>query len=1003
MTGSDAMMVELLEGSNKRFVIPVYQRHYDWKYSECRKLYKDLKAAIEKDKPTHFFGNITMQVIGVGPITEYHIVDGQQRITTISLLLLAMRNLIKAKQVTVEEDDLDEQINDRFLASRYAKPGKKIKLRPRKGDKEDYDKLFGPVEDYNEASNLTQNYKFFWDILLKEEMSIDVLFEGLSKLQIMCLTLDDYDNAQEIFESLNSTGRTLTEGDKIRNYVLMGLPVKDQEELYGNYWEKIENLVGTDVSPFIRDYISVKKQTTPTISNVYQGFREYVEEEGMAITVLLEDLLKYARLYSKLVNRHDGVEIIRLNDCLNRLKRLDLAVTRPFLMEIMRYWHEGKLNNDEVLTVFLTIESYLFRRNICDVPTNALNKIFVNLNKEILRYDGTMSNYLGKFLYALTIKRESGRFPNDEEFEASLTNKQVYNMRGRYKDYLFERMENYGIVETKDVYTHLDNGTYSIEHIMPQHLTQAWIDDLGEDYEDIHATWLHRLANLTLTGYNSEMSNSSFTEKRDGKDGYRKSGLRMNQMIATKEKWGLAELEERNTEMLAKAKEIWPYPETDFKPAEREYDFCTLDDEDTNLTGRDIVKYSYQGVDQPVATWSDMYERVIRLLHQTDKSVLTMLAYSKSDTTELSSYVQTSPNDLRVSTKIDENIYIEMNTSTAMKISLMRKIFALYGVDPMDLVFYLRDDDSDRKAESARHEIRRRYWSYALPLIKAQNQHRGTFGNVGVNTYNAVTGNFGISGFYICCVANMDSTRVEFVLAKGDSAKNKETFDLLFSHKEEIEETLGAPLEWDRADNKKSSWMLMRLPNTSITDEADWPRMARFHAEWSDKILNAVLPYLWDDGRGRAGIISSLIRVWAAGKDSISLNLSKCNTTYTRFTTPYMSVLFPDIEEGLSDWKTPNHYFYEIVHRGKGELDIQLCFNSKNATEGFLKTVQMVEQYYPSRMKKTEWQWKTLFKTKKISESEDQTSLSAALDGCLDEVFSFEADLREKLNNGEPK
>ena len=997
MTGSDAMMLELLEGNNKRFIIPVYQRRYDWKYSECRKLYKDLKAAIEKNKRTHFFGNITMQVVGRGVITEYHIVDGQQRITTISLLLLAMRNLIAQKKLHSEEDALDDQISDRFLASRYAKPGEKIKLRPVRGDYDDYSKLFGPEEDYNEASNLTQNYKFFRDILLKEDMPVDVLFEGMSKLQIMCHTLDPYDNAQEIFESLNSTGRTLTEGDKIRNYVLMGLPIDRQEILYNEYWAKIETNVGTDVSAFIRDYISIQRQTTPTINNVYQGFRDYVEDEGLDITTLLEDLLRYGRLYSKLVNRHDEAKDIRLNDSLNRLKRLDIAVTRPFLMEVLRYHQDGKLNDDEVLTIFLTVESYLFRRNICDVPTNALNKIFVNLNKEILRYDGSLSNFIGKFMYALTAKKESGRFPDDEEFEAALSAKLVYNMRGRYKDYLFERMENFGTVETKDIYTHLDNGTYSIEHIMPQHLTQQWIDELGEDYEDIHATWLHRLANLTLTGYNSEMSNSSFVEKRDGKNGYKQSGLRMNQFIATKESWALPELEERNNVMIQRAEEIWAYPKTDYKPSEKEYDFCTLDDEDTNLTGRDIVKYSYQSLEQPVSSWVDMFERVVRLLHQKDKSVLTMLAYSTSETTELNTYVQTTPEGLRNSIKLDDNIYVETNTSTSMKITLLRKLFTLYGADPMDLVFYLRDAENDKEAESTRYEIRKRYWAYALPIIQTQNAHRGTFMNVKPGPWNYINGNFGISGFYVSCVANRDSARVDFNLAKYETEKNKAAYDLLYSHRDEIEKKLGATLEWDRADQKKSSWMLLRLKDVSVTNEDDWPRMARFHAEWSDRICNAVLPFLGVEDKTRQREIGGIIREWAEAKDSIQVNLTKCNRTYTRFTTPWMTELLPDIEGTKSGWNTPNHYFYEVYIGSGEEMFIKLALSSKEASEGFLTTCRRINEIYPVRGSGEDWQWRTPFSTKRVKIPENKEVLFAVLDGLLADVFAFEADLREKL------
>jgi len=293
------------------------------------------------------------------------------------------------------------------------------------------------------------------------------------------------------------------------------------------------------------------------------------------------------------------------------------------------------------------------------------------LNREILRYDNTADNYVKKFIYALLSKKDSGRFPDDTEFTEALATKQVYLMRGKYKAYLFERFENYGTVETKDVYTHLDNNIYTIEHIMPQRLNLAWIEALGVNAEDIHAAWLHRLANLTLTGYNPSLSNNTFAEKRDAKEGgYKVSGLKMNQKIATKESWGLPELEERNKEMIALATEIWSYPQTDFKPTEKEFDSCTLDDENVDLKGRDIVKYSYQNAEQPVSSWVDMSEHIIKFLHRKDKSVLTSLAYGSSD---LAAYVNSDPGKLRSALKIDENIYIEKNTNTASKIEQVRK------------------------------------------------------------------------------------------------------------------------------------------------------------------------------------------------------------------------------------------------------------------------------------------------------------------------------------------
>lgn len=784
-------------------------------------------------------------VVPNGSKIEYHIIDGQQRLMTITLLLLAIRNLIVQGKVTTNEVKLDEQISQRFLISPWAGEDDKIKLRPVQSDREALAKLFGDEEDYDHSSNLTINYQFFYDMVMKEEVPVADLYAAIGKLEIISITLDQGDNAQLIFESLYSTGLALTEGDKIRNYVLMGLPAQNQTKYYDIYWVKIEKCTNNDVSGFVRDYLSIKQQVTPTVNNVYRAFKSYAESVSLPINILLTDLLRYARFFEKLLTCKSGLKEQKLDDCLYRLMRLEIVVTRPFLMEVLRLHQDGKLTTDDVLRIFLITENYLFRRNICEVPTNALNKIFLNLNKEIIRYDNTADDYVSKFIYALLSKKESGRFPDDNEFGLAFAEKQVYQMRGKYKAYLFERFENYGTIETKDVYTHLDNNVYTIEHIMPQHLTPAWNESLGANASEIHATWLHRLANLTLTGYNPNLSNNTFIEKRDAKEGgYKASGLKMNQKIAARDTWGLTELEERNKEMLELAMEIWAYPETGFVPSEKEFDSCTLDDENFDLTGRDIAKYSYLTTEQPVTSWTDMFEHIVKFLHQKDKAVLMSLAYGKKESTDLAAYVSNNESDLRSALKIDENLYIEKNTSTTLKMSILRRILALYEADPMDLVFYLKDSEMKKASDAGRHEIRRRYWEYALPVIQEQHTHRGTFSGCNPTTSNTVSGFFGISGFCISCIANYDNARIDFYLGNGDTQKNKETFDLLYKHKTEIESKLGITLDWDRADNYKASWMSYHLDNVSITNEADWPRMAKFHAEWSDKICGVMLEYL---------------------------------------------------------------------------------------------------------------------------------------------------------------
>lgn len=1001
MKGSEAKMIGFMEGADKRFVIPVYQRKYDWKYENCRQLYEDLKKIVVDGRESHFFGSIVSAVVPKGSKIEYHIIDGQQRLTTITLLLLAIRNLVAQGKVTTNEGKLDEQISQRFLVSPWASAEDRIKLRPVKSDSEALAKLFGDEEDYDRGSNLTTNYQFFYDMILKEEIPVEDLYAAIGKLEIISITLDMGDNAQLIFESLNSTGLALTEGDKIRNFVLMALPAQEQSKFYDSYWAKIEKCTRNDVSGFVRDYLSIKEQITPTINSVYRSFKNYAEKQSLPVETLLADLLRYARLYEKLLTCKSGLKNQRLDDCLYRQMRLDIVVTRPFLLEVLRLNQDGKLTVDDVLEIFQTTENYLFRRNICEVPTNALNKIFLNLNKEILRYDNTADNYVQKFIYALTSKKESGRFPDDEEFTEALAVKQVYQMRGKYKAYLFERFENFGTIETKDVYTHLDNNVYTIEHIMPQHLTPAWTEALGPNANEIHATWLHRLANLTLTGYNPNLSNNPFVEKRDAKDGgYKSSGLKMNQKIATRDSWGLAELEERNKEMLNLAIEIWAFPKTSFAPVAKEFDSCALDDENAELTGRDIIKYSYLNTEQPVSSWADMFEHIVKFLHQRDKAVLTTLAYGEKNSNDLSVYVASTAGELRSALKIDENIFVEKNTSTAMKMSILRRLFALYGADPMDLVFYLKDDESQKGTDTNRYEIRKRYWEYALPIIQKQHIHRGTYGNCNPTTSNSLWGFFGISGFCIGCIANFDQARIDFYMGNSDVAKNKEAFDILYIHKEDIEKKLGVELTWERAEANKASWISYHLHNVSVANENDWPRMAKFHAEWSDKICGEMLQYLQDSDSLKLNQIAGIFREWAVAQKEANVNLAKCSRTYTRFTTNGMSEILPDIPNAPSGWNTDNHYFYEIINRNGTDAFIQLSISSQNSRDEFQKICEKINELYPAKIYKDEWQYRLVFKTSTFAIPEDlaREKIYAALDSSMKELVEFEKKLKYQLD-----
>ena len=631
----------------------------------------------------------------------------------------------------------------------------------------------------------------------------------------------------------------------------MGQTPENQDAFYKKYWTGIELCTGNDnsnnngVSLFVRDFLSMKQQATPAMDKIYVTFKSYAGECGSSIEELLKELLEYARLYETLTKAQFKDEVV--NSSIYRLNYLETTVSRPFFLQVLSLHKQGILTITDLREVFLMVENYLFRRNICEVPTNALNKIFLTLNREIHRYDGTYNNFVEKMKFALTSKKESGRFPDDREFSSELSAKQVYLMRGHFKNYLFERFENFGTDEIKDVLTRIESGKYSIEHIMPQTLTPPWREALGDDWEEVYNTWLHRLANLTLTAYNSSYSNNLFVDKRDAENGFKNSGIRMNQLIAQKDRWTQTELEERDKYMVAKAINIWPYPVTAYKPAEKQLDSVTLDD-DINLTGSLIAKFSYKGSEQTVESWTDMYAQVLRILHAEDSSVLTDLAYTSDNSIDLAAHVSHNPAEFASKVQVAPNLYVWTGTATQYKVNTLKRFFARFGADPTDLIFYLKDQNEIKSTEDGpeRYEIRKRYWTFALPQIQSAFGPNNTFCNVNPQASNWISGFFGIGGFNVTCTANYDCARVQFYLGKSDKKKNKEAFDFLYAHKEEIETKLDANLKWVRANDNKASYITHELSGVSVANETDWIRMAKFHAEWSKKICDVMVPLLKD-------------------------------------------------------------------------------------------------------------------------------------------------------------
>lgn len=844
MKGYEQWLIQYMGGS-AHLIIPVYQRNYDWKIEQCRQLYDDLVSVARKGLNSHFFGSVVSVSDPGGQMMDYLIIDGQQRLTTVSLLMLAMYRLLEEGAVQAEQKNLASLLLKKYLIDEFESDSQKIKLKPIKDDQKAFVSLFDADAEQIAESNLTINYRYFRDRIHRQEISVDALYSAISKLQIINITLNHEDDPQLIFESLNSTGLALSEGDKIRNYILMGLSLHEQEIYYTKYWNEIEKNTGYDVSSFVRDYLSIKQQMIPNLKNVYpsfKSFRQEAERNGQTTEDILKDMLAYAKRYHKLLQPNvTSADSTELDWCIYRLNRLKTTVTRPFFLEIFRLRDAGTLSDTDVLKIFSQTEVYLFRRTICDLPTNALNKIFLFLHRDIISLDGTAENYCEKLTYTLNGKRESGRFPTDEEFRAALSQKSIYLMRGENKKYLFERLENGGLKDGAiGVWNKLDSGVLSIEHIMPQTLTRGWVEDLGEDHERVYEQWLHRLANLTLTGYNSEYQNARFPEKKAMTGGFEEGGLHINRWIKKQEKWTEAELEQRDAILQDEAVTLWPRPETPYCPPVRQMDRVTLE-EDTPLTGKVISRYIFHGIEQPVGSWAEMYQQVLMQLHEKDKSVLTRLARSSNTNEDMSIHFSNQSDQFHSSRKIEEGIYVLTGTDTQSKVNMLKKLLPLFDEDPEQLIFCLDETEQTDNASEGRHAVRKKYWQYAMPAIR---EATGTFTYSGDTTSNSVAGITSIPGVQALCVANFNAAFVKIYIDVGDKQKNKAIFDRLFTHKSEIEAAYGGALTWNRSDETRSSQISDELADVSIAAEEDWPQMVRFHSIQMAKLLKAVQDYL---------------------------------------------------------------------------------------------------------------------------------------------------------------
>lgn len=557
-----------LLNTSRQFIVPIFQRNYSWQKSQYEQLWFDiLRASKFKEKQNHFIGSIVYIDMGTpaGRPQQLLLIDGQQRLTTISILLCAIKDYVQKFNLETKLINL-AKIKNQFLYNSDEIDEDKYKLLLNVQDKETYIKLIdNTIFTVNKpATNIIKCYEFFYEHIedfIKQDGQIDEIYAGIFKLSLVSISLDkDSDNPQMIFESMNSTGKDLSQTDLLRNYLLMDLTPEKQTRLYKTYWKPMEELFGEDIYKndvnkfdyFIRDFLTLKSDTgyICKINNVYENFKRYYLDNNCEKFAVLKDLFTYAKYYA-------CIDLLQENDDELKLywqefKKLDSHVVYPFLLKLYDDYSRQILIKEDFKKIFQVVISYLWRRAICEIPTNSLSKTFAILYQAVNKED-----YVNSIIKALVFKSSYKRFPSDYEVREKLQTKDIYHFRLR--KYLLEALENYYHKEPID----LNTANYTIEHIMPQNIEHnlSWQQMLGEDWQEVHSLYLHSLGNLTITGYNAEMSNKSFWEKVNGESGFKHSHLKLNESIAQCDVWNKKAIQRRTNILTDIILKIWKYPE----------------------------------------------------------------------------------------------------------------------------------------------------------------------------------------------------------------------------------------------------------------------------------------------------------------------------------------------------------------------------------------------------------------------------------------------------------
>ena len=680
MKANETKVDKFLATNETTFAIPVYQRNYDWALFQCKQLLHDIIETGKNDRTNaHFIGSIVYvhdDVYTASGLTELTIIDGQQRLTTITLIYIALFRLAQE----LDNQLLVNRIHKTYLINEFAPEEEKLKLKPTENNKGALQYILNSTEgeEFKGYSKIIENFDYFRSTINSE--NFEVVQRGLSKLIFVDIALDrQKDNPQRIFESLNSTGLELSQADLIRNYILMGLSRTDQDRIYKSYWEVIEKnakdetLNKTRVSEFIRDYLTLKNKEIPNKGDVYVKFKEKYPtatiEELESVLTEIKSLVKY---YNKLTNpKNEPDKLIRTQ--LEYISRLEINVAFPFLMKVYEDFSNDIIDKATFISVLSTVQSFTFRRFILGLPSNALNKIFMVLYDKV-----EPNNYIFSIQKSLLQRSGVQRFPRNTEIINAFKEKDLYNIKPKNRIYLLERLENF---QNNEPVVIEGNSDITIEHIFPQNPDPKWKIELGADeYNFIKENYLNTIGNLTLSGNNGKLSNKPFLEKKgmnvEGKEqGYKFSRLWLNRDLIEKIKWDKVEIEDRANRIAERFMKIWEIPDIKIEIETINDEINIFDAEDPKHKKLEYAIFFNQKLE--VTQVAKLYIEVFRQLF--DLQPETFFTSEIGDRLSLTKTPETS--GLRQVVPISDTYFIEANIDNMGKFDRIKQALTIFGFE----------------------------------------------------------------------------------------------------------------------------------------------------------------------------------------------------------------------------------------------------------------------------------------------------------------------------------